>query len=94
MNVAEVPSVPVPYSESKLTLLLSPGLGGDGRTPLVVYGAQEGRHVAETIAVMRYGLLCRGISNTARADAILVQDVFQRINEAIAECESKMNELE
>lgn len=84
----------VPYSDSKLTLLLSTGLGGDSQTSVVVCGAQEGRHVAETIAAMRFGQVCRGISTTATADANVVQDVFEKINEGIAECEAKIKENE
>lgn len=84
----------VPYSDSKLTLLLSPGLGGDSQTSVIVCGAQEGRHVAETIGAMRFGQVCRGISNTAQANANIVQDLFQKINEGIAECEENIKKHE
>lgn len=83
----------VPYSDSKLTLLLSPGLGGDSQTSVIVCGAQEGRHVAETIGAMRFGQVCRGISNTAQANNI-VQDLFQKINEGIAECQENIKKHE
>jgi len=84
----------VPYSDSKLTLLLSPGLGGDSQTSVVVCGAQEGKHVAETIGAMRFGQVCRGISNTAQANANIVQDLFQKINDGIAECEENIKKHE
>jgi len=84
----------VPYSDSKLTLLLSPGLGGDSKTSVILCGAQEGRHVAETIAAMRFGQVCRGISNTVHANANIVQDLFQKINDGIAECEENIKKHE
>lgn len=84
----------VPYSDSKLTMLLSPGLGGDSQTSVIVCGAQEGRHVAETIAAMRFGQVCRGISNTAHANANVVQDLFQKINDGITECEENIKKHE
>ena len=85
-SVAEAPSVPVPCSDSKLTLLVSSGLGSDSQTSVVVCGAQEGRHIVETIAAMRFGLVRRGISNLARA--------FQTIKKGVAECESKIKGIE
>ena len=75
-SVVEVLSVLVPYSDSKLTFLLSPDLESDSQTSVVLCGAQEGRHVAETLAAMRLGLVCWDIPNITRADASVVQEVF------------------
>jgi kinesin family protein 5 len=50
----------VPYTDSKLTMMLSSGLGGDSKTAVIVCGAQEQRHGLETIAAMKFGHVCKG----------------------------------
>lgn len=47
LNDSESKSQYVPYGDSKLTLLLSSGLGGDSKTSVVVCTAQEGKHSSE-----------------------------------------------
>lgn len=80
----------VPYTSSKLTMMLSAGLGGDSKTAVIVCGAQEQRHGAETIAAMKFGQICRGISNAAKANVNMLQELLQNINDQIAECEENI----
>lgn len=84
----------VPYSSSKLTMMLSGGLGGDSKTAVIVCGAQEERHGRETIAAMKFGQTCRGISNTAKTNTNMLQELLQSMNDRIAECEENIKKHE
>jgi len=84
----------VPYADSKLTMMLSSGLGGDSKTAVIVCGAQEAEHGSETIAAMKFGQTCRGISNTARTTANMLQELLQNINDGIHECEENIKKHE
>ena len=85
----------IPYTDSKLTMLLSTGLGGDSKTAIIVCGAQEQRHGSETIAAMRFGQTCRGISNTANITThVMLQELLENIDDQIAECEANIKKYE
>jgi len=86
----------VPYTTSKLTMMLSTGLGGNSKTAIIVCGAQEQRHGPETIASMKFGQTCRGIfSLTAgKATANMLHELLNNINERIAECEENIKKYE
>ncbi len=84
----------IPYTDSKLTMMLSTGLGGDSKTAVIVCGAQEQRHGHETIAAMKFGQTCRGISNNAKASTGMLQDLLHNINYQIAECEENIKKHE
>ena len=85
----------VPYSDSKLTMMLSTGLGGDSKTAVVVCGAQEQRHGTETIAAMKFGQTCRGISNkVVTTSTNMLQELLQTINDRIMECEGNIKKYE
>jgi hypothetical protein len=85
----------VPYTDSKLTLMLSTGLGGDSKTAVIVCGAQEQRHGTETIAAMKFGQICRGILNTRKITThTMLQDLLENINEKILTCEENIKKYE
>lgn len=84
----------VPYADSKLTMMLSAGLGGDCKTSLIVCGAQEEVHGSETIAAMSFGQTCRGISNSAQTNINMIQNLLRSIDEQISKCEMKIRENE
>lgn len=83
-----------PYSDSKLTMMLSSGLGGDSKTSVIVCGAQEQRHTEMTIAAMKFGQSCRGISNVVTNKVNLVKELLNNINQQIDECESNIKKYE
>lgn len=80
----------VPYHNSKLTMILSEGLGGKSKTSVIVCGAQESKHGAETIDAMKFGQACRGIFNTVNANAKMLKGLLHTIDQNIAECEEKI----
>ncbi len=85
----------IPYTDSKLTMMLSTGLGGNSKTAFIVCGAQEQRHGAETIASMKFGQTCRGISKIAgKATTNMLQELLRNINDRIAECEENIKKHE
>ena len=84
----------VPYADSKLTMMLSSGLGGDSKTAVIVCGAQEEQHGTETIGAMKFGQICKGISNAATANANMLQELLQTINQSINECEMNIKKYE
>lgn len=84
----------VPYSDSKLTMILSEGLGGDGKTAVVVCGAQEECHGQETISTMKFGQVCRGIHTSAVANTSTIRGLLETINRKIAECEAEIQRRE
>ena len=45
----------VPFQDSKLTMLLSQGLGGDCKTSVIVCNSMDSKNAVETMATMRFG---------------------------------------
>eukprot|EP00553_Chaetoceros_curvisetus_P013254 CAMPEP_0204642126 /NCGR_PEP_ID=MMETSP0717-20131115/51520_1 /ASSEMBLY_ACC=CAM_ASM_000666 /TAXON_ID=230516 /ORGANISM="Chaetoceros curvisetus" /LENGTH=468 /DNA_ID=CAMNT_0051662871 /DNA_START=119 /DNA_END=1525 /DNA_ORIENTATION=+ len=84
----------VPYGDSKLTMLLSAGLGGDSKTAVLVCGAQEEIHGPETIASMKFGLDCKGVYNTVTSNAKMLEKLLQNLEKRIERCEINIRENE
>lgn len=53
----------MPYQDSKLTMLLSEGLGGNSKTSLICCAALEPEYSAETLATLRFGERCAQVEN-------------------------------
>lgn len=84
----------IPYSENKLTMMLSSGLGGDSKTSIVVCAAQEEEHGAETISAMKFGQSCGKVSNTTISKANMLKGLLAQIDEKIARCEENIKKHE
>jgi hypothetical protein len=84
----------VPYGNSKLTLILSKGLGGKSKTSIIICGAQEECHGKETIAACKFGQICRGVTTTVSKNINMIESLLQDINNDIHECEKKIREHE
>lgn len=84
----------VPYGNSKLTLILSKGLGGKSKTSIIICGAQEECHGKETIAACKFGQICRGVTTTVSKNINMIESLLQTINNDICECEKKIRENE
>mmetsp|Transcript_20309 Transcript_20309/g.42340 ORF Transcript_20309/g.42340 Transcript_20309/m.42340 type:complete len:753 (+) Transcript_20309:60-2318(+) len=94
LNDTESKSQYVPYGDSKLTLLLSSGLGGDSKTSVVVCTAQESKHSSETTAALLFGQACRKITKTARSGANMLAELIAKIDVQIAETEKAIKAKE
>lgn len=84
----------VPYADSKLTMMLSAGLGGDCKTSIIVCGSREATHAPETISAMKFGQTCRGVYNTVKTNATMLYSLLDQINKQIAECEQSIRDNE
>jgi len=84
----------VPYSDSKLTLLLSSGLGGDSKSSVIVCAAQESKHSAETTSALLFGQACRKITKTARTGANMLAELIDKIDSQIKETEAQIKAKE
>lgn len=84
----------VPYQDSKLTMLLSSGLGGDSKTSVVVCASMETEHMAETMASMRFGERCALIETEARNNASMLADVLADLDCKIAALEAEIQAKE
>merc|ERR1740117_455328 len=62
------PLVRVPFTDSKLTMLLQPALSGQATTSIVVCCSSEDRHAEETVQSLRFGEMCSRVENDACAD--------------------------
>jgi kinesin family protein 5 len=77
----------VPYKDSKLTMLLSSGLGGNSKTSVIVCGSMEPVHAAETLSSLRFGESCALVQTEARSGASMLAGVLQAIDKEIADLE-------
>lgn len=84
----------VPFSDSKLTMIISEGLGRHAKTAVLVCGAQEECHGQETISTMKFGQVCRGIRQSAAVNTSIIEDLLRTINREIAKCEEKIRRQE
>lgn len=84
----------VPYANSKLTALLSSGLGGNSKTAVIVCAAQEDEHSLETISALKFGQTCRQLENTVRSQADILGDLMQELDNEIAACEERIRKNE
>jgi len=78
----------VPFKDSKLTMLLSAGLGGDSKTSVIVCGNMDPRHATETVAALRFGERCSLIEMEIRNNATVLAALLEKIDREIAEMEA------
>lgn len=78
----------VPYQDSKLTMLLSTGLGGDSKTSVIICGNMEPLHAAETLNALRFGEQCAKIEQQARNNAAILASVLAKIDAEISSLEA------
>lgn len=80
----------VPYQDSKLTMLLSTGLGGDSKTSVIICGNMEPLHAAETLNALRFGEQCSKIEQQARNNAAILAGVLAKIDQEIITLEASI----
>ena len=87
-------SLYVPYQDSKLTMLLSAGLGGDSKTSVVVCGSMEPKHSVETMAALRFGEKCALVETEARNKASLIASILAALDRDIKALEATIKTKE
>jgi hypothetical protein len=77
----------IPYANSKLTMMLDSGLGGNSKTSIIVCASQENEHSSETINMFKFGQSCRQVSKTVRTQSDMIGDLLKELDFDIATCE-------
>eukprot|EP00587_Corethron_hystrix_P002073 CAMPEP_0113327030 /NCGR_PEP_ID=MMETSP0010_2-20120614/18985_1 /TAXON_ID=216773 ORGANISM="Corethron hystrix, Strain 308" /NCGR_SAMPLE_ID=MMETSP0010_2 /ASSEMBLY_ACC=CAM_ASM_000155 /LENGTH=622 /DNA_ID=CAMNT_0000187697 /DNA_START=821 /DNA_END=2689 /DNA_ORIENTATION=- /assembly_acc=CAM_ASM_000155 len=78
----------VPYASSKLTAMLSTGLGGNSKTTVIICASKEITNMPETLAALKFGQSCRRIIKEAKTGSNLLEETLQKIDAEIKECEA------
>mmetsp|Transcript_57494 Transcript_57494/g.69163 ORF Transcript_57494/g.69163 Transcript_57494/m.69163 type:complete len:649 (+) Transcript_57494:153-2099(+) len=85
----------VPYADSKLTMMLSEGMGGNSRTTVLICGSQEADQTAETIDALKFGQSCGKISKTSTSSNIkMLCSLVKSIEKEISDCEEEIEKHE
>lgn len=77
----------VPYQDSKLTMLLSAGLG-TGKISVVICLNSNPSNIGETIATLRFGEKCSHIQTEVRNNATIMEGVLATIDQEIEDLET------
>lgn len=84
----------VPYHDSKLTELLSSGLGGNSKTAVVVTASLEPRHASESLQSLRFGEACAAVTNVADVQQSSVAHLIAELDAQIASTEALIEKNE
>ena len=82
----------VPYQDSKLTMLLSPALGGDAKTTVVVTASMDSTNATETLQALHFGEVCGRVENSAAANVSGVTRLIAALDEEMAALEIEIKE--
>jgi kinesin family member 5 len=78
----------VPYQDSKLTMLLSAGLGGNSKTAVIVCSRLESSYLQETVTTLRFGEKCSMIENQISSEDIMLANILKDLDQQIRELEA------
>eukprot|EP01038_Epipyxis_sp_PR26KG_P005873 gene5873-8098_t len=81
-------SIYTPYKDSKLTMLLSEGLGGNSKTSVIVCSNTDPSHLSETIATLRFGEKCSQVENEAKNNASMLANVLANLDQQIQDLQN------
>ncbi len=84
----------IPYSESKLTMILSTALGGNSKTSVIICASQDKYLAKETIASLRFGQSCRLVSNSIQTETDFLRHLIDKIDAEILICEEQISKKE
>ena len=85
----------IPYADSKLTMLLSPGFGVNSKTTVIVCAAHEMEYSAETVNAIKFGRTCRKISKQMTREKFhMMEELLNKIDFDIRECEKLIQKKE
>jgi len=86
----------VPYADSKLTLLLSEGLGGNSKSCVILCAAQDPEHAKETLDTVAFGRAISNVSNDRKRtdEEAMLKHLMNDIDTSIAKCEENIRRNE
>ena len=86
--------VHVPYTKSKLTMILSSALGGSSKTAMLCTASLAGSHAVQSIQTLRFAESCRDLKNDiTRVDPALLA-VLERLDKEVDELRAEIKSLE
>ncbi len=84
----------VPYQDSKLTMLLSPALGGDSKSTVVVCASMESVNAEETLQALRFGERCSKIENQTTQNISGILHIIRAIDDEMQSLEEDIRKKE
>ncbi|CAJ1954421.1 unnamed protein product [Cylindrotheca closterium] len=86
----------VPYLDSKLTMLLSEGLGGNSKSCVILCAAQDPEHAKETLDTVAFGRAISNVSNDRKRsdEESMLKHLLNDIDMSIAKCEENIRRNE
>jgi hypothetical protein len=84
----------VPFQDSKLTMLLSEGIGGNSKTSIIICASQSPAHSYETVMSLRFGERCALIENSLRNNASILQQILDNLDAEIKALEAEISKKE
>jgi hypothetical protein len=77
----------IPYQDSKLTMLLSEGLGGNCKTSVIICASMDTAHTTETVSTLRFGEKCAKIEKDVDNKSSVMEGVLRKLDEDIKRVE-------
>jgi kinesin family protein 5 len=90
-GLAKLPRVP--FSDSKLTMLLEPALSGEANTAIIVCCSQEDPHADETVQSLRFGEMCSAVQHDVKKGGGH-DDTNAAVKEALRQIDVELQEVE
>lgn len=84
----------IPFQNSKLTMLLSPALGGDSKAVVMVCASKEDANAQETLQALRFGENCSQVQNDARRKQSAIEQIIEAIDIEIKALEETIRSKE
>ena len=84
----------VPYQDSKLTMLLSPAIGGDSKATVMVCCSKADADSVETLQALRFGETCSTVQNAAGVNSSAIQDIIAAMDQEIVDLEATIKRKE
>lgn len=84
----------IPYQDSKLTMLLSPALGGDSKAAVVVCSSMESIDAQESLAALRFGEQCSNVSNQVSQHSSGILHIIRALDTEMEELQALIKQKE
>lgn len=87
-------AVYVPYQDSKLTMLLTPALGGNAKCAVVVCASLEDSNAAETMQALKFGEQCSNVENVSGRNVSGVTAILEALTAEMSVLEDEIKSKE
>eukprot|EP00501_MAST-03F_sp_TOSAG23-6_P002388 GSMAST32.ASY1.ANO1.2496.1 assembled CDS len=84
----------IPYQNDKLTMLLSPALGGNSKACVIVCASMDDSNASETLQALRFGEKCMRVKNDAFQKKSTVSHLVKKIDQEMLQLEETIRKKE